>query len=384
MSIFITIYSAKELKTNNLVSHDVPMWQCSIRYSGKELGKTLTAHYSSGNPTWNYRCEKNIKFDLSRKEVDYKRPFYFEFITVDVYDHGGKNPEKIGEARINLSGINTVQWYRLISGSHVAHDSFSSISVGLLIEDPQVLKDIEYYKRIEISQSYNPNLKCYKHLYMNLDDPFSNEDILSLKGLPCPIKGEYILDKYDTVEYKILGSSNAFGDRYYITCRGSLVITELRILFIPNQVNCPAWIEGTMFNSLFDKVDESSLSHSQIILLKKMTFQLPMGAVYDSKVSILTDKSVSMTLESKDGASTEFIIRSVKKETEESLYYEADSEILSKIEERIITQKNEEILKTAEAKENEKSFKTVLENKKHKIFTNEFSFIKLPPNCKFF
>ena len=317
--IQIAIYAGKELHTNNIVSNEVATWQASIRFCGKELGKTLTAHYSNGNPIWNYRCERNLKFDLGRREVDNKRPFYFEYITIEVWDFGGKNPEKIGECRVYLSNINTVQWYRLVSGSHVTHDSYSTISVGLTIEDPQILKDIELFKRIELSQMYNPSLQCYKHLYLNFDDSLNTDDILGMKGLPCPSRGEYILDKYDTVDYKILGSSNAFGDRYYITCSGSLLITDLRILFIPNQVNCPAWIEGTMFNSLFDDVDESNLSQSQILLLKKMTFQLPIGAVYDCRVNVLTDRSVSLILDSKDGASTEFVIRLAKKETEESI-----------------------------------------------------------------
>lgn len=319
MSIFISIYGGKDFQTNNIVSHDVAMWQASIRYCGKELGKTMAAHYSNGNPTWNYRCERNLKFDLCRKEIDNKRPFFFEYISIDIWDFSGKNPEKVGEARVYLAGVNTVQWYRVLFGSHISHDSHSSISVGITIEDPQLLKDIELYKRIELSQLYSPSIQCYKHLFINLDDSLCTEDILGLKGLPCPSSGEYILDKYDTVDYKILGSSNAFGDRYYITCSGSLIITDLRVLFIPNQVNCPAWIEGTMFNSVFDGVDESNLSQSQVLLLKKMTFQLPLGAVYDCKVNVMSDKSASLIFESKDGASTEFIVKTIKKDNEESL-----------------------------------------------------------------
>lgn len=99
---------------------------------------------------------------------------------------------------------------------------------------------------------------------------------------------------------------NAFGDRATLTCRGTLFITDLRIIFIPNDIQGPNWMNNTMTQDI--KIN-GNLSSDQVISIRRLTIQIPISAVQDVRYHAENLNSTIMIFEARDGSSVEFKIR---------------------------------------------------------------------------
>lgn len=134
------------------------------------------------------------------------------------------------------------------------------------------------------------------------------------------------------------GGVNAFGDRYYIHCRGMVIVTDLRVIFLPSEVDSPAWLgypslpmctshsywEKSLLPSVhsrtehrhtynpIDTVHCQRFSQEQLLLLKRCSYQLPVSAVQDIRyttISASTDGTTAldklcacMVIEGRDGS----------------------------------------------------------------------------------
>jgi hypothetical protein len=91
-----------------------------------------------------------------------------------------------------------------------------------------------------------------------------------------------------------------------LTCRGTLFLTDLRMIFIPSDVQGPSWMDNMMTQDM--KIN-GNLSSEQVILIRKLTIQIPISALQDVRYHAENLNSTVMIFEARDGSSIEFKIR---------------------------------------------------------------------------
>ncbi len=84
-----------------------------------------------------------------------------------------------------------------------------------------------------------------------------------------------------------MSGSNCFGDKYYTLCRGCLVITDLRIIFLPQEIQLPQDTCASITASRTAAFTSSSTSTfaSSLLALRRMTYVVPLSAVQEVRVS---------------------------------------------------------------------------------------------------
>lgn len=112
-----------------------------------------------------------------------------------------------------------------------------------------------------------------------------------------------VLDMREGVEWRPLTLGNAFGDRFPLVCRGVLLLTDLRLLFVPREVQQPPWVDAPAAGA--------ELTEASLCVLRKATWQAPLGAVQDVRVAALADLSqgCSLQVETREGLLFDFLVR---------------------------------------------------------------------------
>lgn len=315
-----------------------PDVSCIFRYNGRDIGRGSTI---------------SVPINILRsREGEQNRTFLTEAIDVDLVDISraqtnvelltksvASSERKLAELRLPLADIVPIfnnsqlaksegRYYKMSATSPA--DKFTIGKGFIYIEmhlsncdgvTREALSKI-FAPRTQLCEFLPPSMLQYKHLYIDL----SNEQIStpasslmhpkqcfadSLAGcltyLPGPRVGEVILDRRENVEWRPLVSGNAFGDKFALSCRGSLFITDLRIIFLPHNISSTPWSEGVHvpYTATLD-IDETAL-----LSFRKATFQLYVGNVEQCRFQPVSDLSQACVLifESKDGCSTEFLVK---------------------------------------------------------------------------
>lgn len=89
--------------------------------------------------------------------------------------------------------------------------------------------------------------------------------------------------------------TNVFGDKISISCTGQLIITDLRVIFIPHEVHSPSLTWGVDSVPLKDTAHFgdtcSRMSASDILTVHRYTFQLPLSALLECRTYLLNTSS---------------------------------------------------------------------------------------------
>lgn len=95
-----------------------------------------------------------------------------------------------------------------------------------------------------------------------------------------------VLDVSST-QWRVATGTNVFGDKISTSCTGQLIITDLRVIFIPHEVHSPSLTWGVDNVTLQDLAhfDNTSarMSANDILTVHRYSFQLPLSALHDCR-----------------------------------------------------------------------------------------------------
>lgn len=167
-------------------------------------------------------------------------------------------------------------------------------------------------KYLTMGEMYPSDCPYFQHLYLQLP---SNGQLPSSTNkttlvLPFPNKGEIILDMKEEVQWRVSAGLNFFGDVIYVLCVGALVITELRIVFLPFYINCSFWHHGPIYvphrvvggSHRNKRTPPTNISEDTLATIKKFTYQMPLGNLYDVSHSTASPSSLRQSFKSSGGA----------------------------------------------------------------------------------
>ncbi|KAJ1432810.1 Myotubularin-like phosphatase domain-containing protein [Ochromonadaceae sp. CCMP2298] len=121
---------------------------------------------------------------------------------------------------------------------------------------------------------------------------FANHDLalIYMPTLLCP-----------SLQWRVAQSTNAFGDRFFTSAVGELLVTDLRVIFVPVEIYATDW--GM---SVKDRVGKSeyTFSAAETLAVQRYTFQLPLSSVKDCRVTELTGGVSGSALVAGGGANT--------------------------------------------------------------------------------
>jgi hypothetical protein len=98
---------------------------------------------------------------------------------------------------------------------------------------------------------------------------------------------------------------NSFGDQYRVVCRGSLFLTDLRLMFVPlsiapfplNFLDIPAVEAGDCRNE------------QELLALRRMFLLIPLGSIQECKYHPIDLNAACIRVVARDSSAAEFIIR---------------------------------------------------------------------------
>jgi hypothetical protein len=179
------------------------------------------------------------------KEKEYRRPFVMEHMGIEIWETAsnkkfGQRSEKYADGHIPLSAMaDGPQWHNLyrLDNEHHRYVFGGKVMLNISLENrlPTDVDITECMTLQELLQSNKFPFPHFCHLFLDFDCSSSGHTGSAL--LPFPKVGEIVNDVYDNVEMNLESCSNAFGDRQTRWLRGSLFITDLRVLFIPFQIS---------------------------------------------------------------------------------------------------------------------------------------------------
>lgn len=89
------------------------------------------------------------------------------------------------------------------------------------------------------------------------------------------------------LQWRVASGTNIFGDKLSVACTGQLLVTDLRIIFVPYEIHSPALTWGADVVALKDPAhfeqSECSLTAAEILAVQRYTFQLPLSALKDCR-----------------------------------------------------------------------------------------------------
>ncbi len=183
---------------------------CVLKLHGKEIARTSPS-LNTVEPVWNEKFPKTLA-ELNAKERDYNRPFFFEFVEIEVIDFAksiGEKTVKLYEARVPLYEIGEFKSYRLLK---VHHDHRSDkeggdvataqgrIFVRLTVLDKQTFGRLKTCHLSQLCDVFPRQSAIYRHLF--LDFSWSPDTCTFASGLPGPNCGELVIDKHNFVEVR--------------------------------------------------------------------------------------------------------------------------------------------------------------------------------------
>ena len=204
---------------------------CVLKSNTKEIARTELCR-TTLEPIWNEKFVKPIH-ELSNKEKIYNRPFYLEYLDVEVYEapsysnsltgasskapsstENTKQHVKIFESRVPLCTIGYFKSYRLISTTGAGNGTGSAtwsamdgpgggesrifIRISPPLEDSGVYSNISHFCHNQLCEEYPPHHPLFRHLYLDFD--WSPWGLTYNWGLPGPRCGEELVDRYECVE----------------------------------------------------------------------------------------------------------------------------------------------------------------------------------------
>eukprot|EP01036_Dinobryon_divergens_P030928 gene30928-40253_t len=151
---------------------------------------------------------------------------------------------KLCESRVPLSNIGSFKCYKLSKGHPTSSAEAETAEVGRifirinrleseLLDSMPSQAALNYFPLCKVLDASHP---LYRHLYVDVK---ASPDGLSFYngGLPGPSCGELAIDRYANVEWQVLSGSNIFGDKLSVCCTGHLVVSDLRVIFLPYEVS---------------------------------------------------------------------------------------------------------------------------------------------------
>lgn len=101
-------------------------------------------------------------------------------------------------------------------------------------------------------------------------------------------------------QWRVASGTNIFGDKLTVACTGELLITDLRVIFVPHQIHSPAltWGAEGLFvkDPMHSAENEAQLSPAEVLMVQKYTLQLPLAAIVDCKIFQATGGSAGGNL----------------------------------------------------------------------------------------
>eukprot|EP01031_Cornospumella_fuschlensis_P029403 gene29403-35492_t len=260
---------------------------CAIRLFSKEIGRT-TVCYNSYEPVWHAKFERSYE-DLATLERIHHRPCFLEYFDIEVYEVLKTNAEKftkIYETRIHLTNTGSFKGYKLLKTTGYEPKGelsmfeyariFVRINRNLTTEIYKSISSFGFAQLCDVCPRSSP---YYRHLYLDFD--WSPLTLTYHFALPGPLSGEMLIDKYDLVEWRTPCVTNSFGDRLYGVVKGTLLITDLRVIFLPVHISLP-------YSPPLDLLltDQSCFVKSDLLVyMHKYTIQLPLSSLADCRSS---------------------------------------------------------------------------------------------------
>jgi hypothetical protein len=308
----IQVIRAVNLAPCEAVSSNTPPCYVSIHLDRTEVHRTELGVYTDPNePIWSDAVIKPID-ELRGRERDHNRPLFLEYFRVCVHVMVDKNSsEIIAETRVSLSNLALPLWYKLIKpeGNGSSPNFSPSKEVGSLLialtltEDPLGEGRIVGFQSLH-DELMNKRIQC-SPLSLNFD--LSPLSLIGADPLPGPSHGEMILDRYETVEVEAFTGTNSFGDKYRIICRGTLYLTDLRLLYITTAItSSPA---GYNFFDIPSVEAGDCRNESELLALRRTSFSIPLTSIQDCRSHNIETNTCAIQVTTRDAMSTEFVIK---------------------------------------------------------------------------
>lgn len=177
---------------------------CVLRFCGKEIGRTESYYTESGETSWNKSLVVPIDTVFESKQIENNRPFFFEYLELQLFDTLKSQTEKIGECRIPLMDVGKMKWYKVVRiGNNQELDCSARIQITLDIDGDIYAKlQCEPHQRM-LSDIFPINLPQHHHLYMDLGNNWSPSHLLGCLSLPGPRVGEIVQDLHNCTEVSV-------------------------------------------------------------------------------------------------------------------------------------------------------------------------------------
>jgi hypothetical protein len=180
------------------LQHEIPKLSsyCTVKVFSKELFQTEISNETL-DPKWNAKFVR-YHYDFDFKENSLNRPFYHEYLEVDVFN--AKDKTKIYYARISLNNIGKTKCYKLMKPLLKEQETFntSRIYIALKLLNNDIFSSSYNFSKLELCEVLSPSNQLYSHLYIQFDAIVQNPTYRG--GLPGPCCGEKIIDVFDFVE----------------------------------------------------------------------------------------------------------------------------------------------------------------------------------------
>lgn len=285
---------------------------CAIRYSGKEIART-DACTDPNNMTWRDRhIDVVIDAAFEKKQSEHNRPYIYDYLEVFIFDASRSQSDRVGETRIPLLDIGATTFYKVLRPGSISNfvefEATSRLEITLeCVGDMNKLFPTGL-SRLMLSQVVPPEFPQHHHLFLDPGAHWSPNRILGASCLPGPLYGEFVLEKHDDVEvgifelhlwwcrcaaiitrsnfvfmsilsrlsqWKLALGVNAFGDKHAASSKGTLIVTDLRIIFLPREIRVYDWTDVVVV----DNFSERPWTCEELLTIRRMTFQVAFFAM---------------------------------------------------------------------------------------------------------
>jgi hypothetical protein len=288
---------------------------CVVKFGGRELCRTdLCSDLSE--PVWQDAFTEPVETFWLREKESY-RSFFLERIDFEVYtvNEKGNKADFFGIARMRLFQMGVPTWNVLVDPNNASLRSKGQLLIGLSLLDDE-RQNLEVKGFVQVSDVFPKHVPQYRHLYIDFDRSLG--PCLGSSFLACFEKGEQIIDMKDNVDWDVFLGVNAFGDVNHVVSRGTLIITDIRVVFLPYEALQPPWMEAAAgYISSFRGSLDSEFAEEQLLSIRRMTYIMPIPSIQDIKVTGTLDGLVaSIAFTGRDGSSVEFFVRRPTPSTE--------------------------------------------------------------------
>lgn len=87
--------------------------------------------------------------------------------------------------------------------------------------------------------------------------------------------------------------------------RGFLIVTDLRIILLPNEISGSEWLDDQISIAA---ESQDYITPDEIVTLRRCTVQIPIGSIEDIKVVAVDIRTSNLVINCRDGSNFEFIV----------------------------------------------------------------------------